>query len=109
MSYTFSHFYHGLFPGMNEWDSIPQLQADAASTPPLSPASTSPSPMTETYTYVNPGKILSPTPERPASSLKTIVERLMQQVAEGTLPHDAALGYGQMMVAASTMDINNKV
>jgi hypothetical protein len=107
MSYSFSRFYHGLFPGMNEWDSIAQLQADDASTPPLSPAP--PSPMARDYAYVDTIPVDIPTPERPASSLKTIVEQLMQRVAEGTLPHDAVLGYGQMMVAASTMDINDKV
>jgi hypothetical protein len=107
MSYTFSCFYHGLFPGMNEWDSIAQLQADDASTPPLSPAP--PSPVARDYAYVNTIPVDIPTPERPASTLKTVVDQLMQRVAEGTLPHDAALGYGHLLIAGSTMSTNDKI
>jgi hypothetical protein len=107
MSYTFSRFYHGLFPSMNKWDSIAQLQADDASTPPLSPAP--PSPVARDYAYVDTIPVEIPTSERPASTLKTVVDRLMQRVAEGTLPHDAALGYGHLLIAGSTMSANDKI
>jgi hypothetical protein len=107
MSYTISQFYRGLFPGMNKWDNITQLKTDAASTPSLSPAPSSP--VAKDYAYVDTIPIDIPTPERPASSLKTIVDCLIQRVAEGVLPHDAALGYGHLLIAGSTMSTNNKI